>query len=82
MAVVKIEWTETSQYSAYIELPEGETFESFDQSRYDMENMLAEINEDIHFDGLERDDINVYNQQPPPGSSEEVEEFDWERWKE
>ena len=77
--VVKVEWTETSQYSAFIRLPEGETFESFDKSRYDMAGLLAEHNEDIHHEGTERGDIEVYDQKPP--ANEEVEEPDWEMFE-
>lgn len=79
MAVVKVEWTETSTYAAFITLPKGETFESFDKSRYDMESLLAEHNEDIHHEGTERGDIEVYDQKPPV--NEEVEEPDWEMFE-
>lgn len=81
MAVVKIEWTETSQFSAFVELPEGVTFETFDQSKYDLENSLGEINEDHNFEGLERSGIEVYNLQPPRLAGNvpyDVEELDWE----
>jgi hypothetical protein len=77
--IVKVEWTETSQYCAFIELPEGETFEDFDKSRYDMESLVAEYNTDINFEGCERSDIEIYNQQP--GLGDDVEEPDWEMFE-
>ena len=78
--IVKIEWTETSRFSAYVYLPEGVTFETFNQDDYDLENDLAEINEDRNFEGLERENVEVYNQSPPPlagGIRPEIDELDW-----
>jgi len=80
-AVVKVEWTETSRYLAYIELPEGQTFETFDKARYDLENGLADLNEDRNFEGCERHDIEVYDEQPPRLAGNipyDVDELDWE----
>lgn len=76
-AIVKIEWTETASYSAWVYLPEGVTFDTFNQGDYDLADDLAEINEDRNFEGLERDNINVYNQQPPPGWRNGIDELEW-----
>lgn len=81
MAVVKIEWIETSRYSTYVELPEGQTFETFDKDRYDLADGLADLNEDRNYEGCERSDIEVYDQQPPRLAGNipyDVDELDWE----
>lgn len=75
--IVKIEWTETSRYSTFVELPDGVTFEMFDKSKYDLEDGLADLNEDRNYEGCERSDIEVYNQRPA-SRYVEVDELDWE----
>jgi hypothetical protein len=77
--IVKIEWTETHQYSAYIRLPEGQTFDSFDQSEWDLSDALGEINTDTNFEGLERENVEIYTGVPPHVGKPpyEVEEIDW-----
>ena len=75
--IVKIEWTETTTYSAYVYLPEGVEFADFDQDDYMLEDDLAEINEDRNFEGMVRENVEVYNQKPPPGWRNGIDEIDW-----
>lgn len=70
--IVKIEWVTIERHSGYFRVPKD-----FDQGEYHMGDGMAEYDEET-FDWLERDNFEVYNQEPPPNSSVEVIELNLE----
>lgn len=72
--IARFEWTETHDYTAYVEVPDD-----FDLDSFDTATALAEINTDIHYTGCSDRTVVDFGIVPrvavPP--NEEVEEIDW-----
>ncbi len=70
MKIARIEWTELSRHSASVLVPDD-----FNPDEYDLENALANLDDD-GFEGLERENIEVYYPKYPPTQGIDNEEFE------
>jgi hypothetical protein len=77
MKIAKIVWSETMDYTAYVEVPDD-----FDLDKYQAGDAMADsgLNDDAHFDGCSDrtvQDIEFVTRIEVP-SNEDVEEIEWE----
>ena len=75
---VSIEWSYTTHYQVWAELPEGVSAAEFDPGRYDMNEvqmMLSDLDDDNHAVDGAWGDISMIAATPSMG--EPIDEFDW-----